>query len=134
MSHRMRQDREKVHQLCQDKRTSMLNEVTRKQSVNQLDYILVENNLAKSCYSTSYNNFISDHNSIVLRIGLDGNSISSEIKQKITFDKECHLKKKIASCENYSESSNTSNASEVDDSNTLNKIDEIDHTSITSNS
>ena len=127
LSHRMRLDREKVHQLCQDMRTSMLNEITRKQSLNQIDYVLVENNLAKSCYATSYNNFISDHNSIVLRIGLDGNSISSVIKQKITFDKEYHLKKKIASC-------STSNTSEVEDLNNLNKVNETDDSSITSNS
>ena len=115
LSHRMRQDKDKVDKLCQHKRTSMLNEITRKQSVNQLDYVLVENDLVQSCYTTSYHNFISDHNSIVLRIGLDGNSISSTIKQKITFDREAHLKKKISACETDSKSSKTSNSSGDDE-------------------
>ena len=64
-------------------------------------------------FVTSFNNFISDHKSITARIGLDGNSLTDEIKMKITFDSESHLKVKSKD-ESYHGSSSSSNESESD--------------------
>ena len=46
------------------------------------------------CFVTSYKNFISDHNSIIIRVPINGNNFTDEFKAKITFDSESHLKKK----------------------------------------
>ena len=96
LSHRIEEDKKKIASICKQAKTSMLQEVTRKQSINQLDYVLVDNNLAQSCYTTSYNNFISDHDSIVLRIGFDGNTFNDSFKEKRLFDKESHMRKKVS--------------------------------------
>ena len=45
-------------------------------------------------FVTSFNNFISDHKSITARIGLNENQFTDEIKSKLTFDRESHLKAK----------------------------------------
>ena len=44
---------------------------------------------------TSYNNIISDHKTIVSRVGSLGNNLTIDIKDRITFDQESHLKQKI---------------------------------------
>ena len=49
------------------------------------------------CYVTSFNNFISDHKSIVARIGSSENKLTDEIKERILFDQESHLKAKLNS-------------------------------------
>jgi hypothetical protein len=45
-------------------------------------------------FVTSYNNFISDHKSITARIGLNENQLTDEVKQRLTFDRESHMKTK----------------------------------------
>ena len=49
------------------------------------------------CYVTSFNNFISDHKSIVARIGSSENKLTDEIKERILFDQESHLKANLNS-------------------------------------
>ena len=95
LSHRVIEDESKVKQLCQNKRISALNEITRSISNNQLEYILIDESLNEICFVTSYNNFISDHKTIVSRVGSLGNNITKDIKERITFDQESHLKQKI---------------------------------------
>ena len=50
--------------------------------------------LSENVFVTSFNNFISDHKSITARIGLDGNQFTKEIKVRLSFDSESHLKAK----------------------------------------
>ena len=60
---------------------------------------MINLDLAEACYATSFNNFISDHKTITVRVGLNQNEFTKEFKMKITFDKESHLKSnKIESC------------------------------------
>ena len=47
-------------------------------------------------FVTSYHNFISDHNSITVRIGLGRNSFTDKMKEWLTFDQEYHMKDKEA--------------------------------------
>ena len=77
--------------LCQDQKVNALKEITRSISNNQLDYILIDQNLIY--FVTSYNNFISDHKSIAARIGLEGNEITDEVRKRLTFNQDCHMKK-----------------------------------------
>ena len=88
LSHRIPQDQEKVKNLCQQSKVNALKEITRSISINQLDYILMDEALLAVSFVTSFNNFISDHKSITARIGLDENKLTTEIKQKVTFDCE----------------------------------------------
>ena len=92
LSHRIAKDQEKVKDLCQTSKVSALNEITRSISNNQLDYILMDMILRSITFVTSYNNFISDHNSITARIGLNGNQFTNAMNVKMTFDSESHLK------------------------------------------
>ena len=94
LSSRVKEDRKKIDQLCENKKLSVLNDITRSISNNQLDHIIIDKELSDKSYVTSYHNFISDHKSITARIGMEGNSLTDEIKMKITFDNESHLKKK----------------------------------------
>ena len=59
--------------------------------------------MKSNCFVTSYNNFISDHKAIAARIGSTENVLTDEIKEKILFDKESHLKARWASREVPSE-------------------------------
>ena len=95
LSHRVKQDQEKVTKLCQESKFSALNEITRAISNNQLDYILVDETLRERSYVTSFNNFISDHKSITARIGLEDNLFTKEFKAQITFDREFHQQSKV---------------------------------------
>ena len=94
LSHRVTKDIEKVRNLCQHSKISALQEITRSISQNQLDYILMDELLSEIVFVTSFNNFISDHKSITARIGLDGNQFTKEIKVRLSFDSESHLKAK----------------------------------------
>ena len=94
LSHRISSDQKKVESLCQGSKVNALKEITRSVSYNQLDYILIKKTLMVSCFATSFHNFISDHKSITVRIGLDDNNLTDEFKQKNTFDQESHLKSK----------------------------------------
>ena len=133
LSHRLKRDMSKIETICNESKTSLLTEITRKQSNNQLDYVLVTNDLIRSCYATSYNNFISDHNAITVRIGLDGNIFSDVMKQRTTFDRESHLKSKrnTKHSEISSESSTTDDikgsvSSSCDSENEDDKIQKMD--------
>ena len=78
--------------LCGDNRVLSLNEPTTFNQQSQLDHIIIDNNIQDISFSTSYLNFASDHNSIVFRMG---SQYTREFKQRITFDKDSHLKKKM---------------------------------------
>ena len=71
----------------------LLKEITRRLSNNQLDHILIKKDLESFCYATSYFNFVSDHNSIVIRIGDKQNQPTQEAKERINFSAELHLRK-----------------------------------------
>ena len=105
LSHRIHEDQDKIKSLCQNTKESILHEITRSISLNQLDYILVENTLKEASFATSFNNFISDHKAIAVRIGLDGNTFTEEFKVKLTFDDESHCKPKFNQRDDNMESS-----------------------------
>ena len=94
LSHRIADHKRKLNELCETTKVSVLHEITRAISNNQLDYVIVDEVLKNCCFTTSYYNFISDHKSITLRIGLDGNKLKDEVVQRINFDEECHMKTK----------------------------------------
>ena len=94
LSHRNEPDKQKIKDLCQEIKYSALNEITRAISNNQLDYILIKKIFMKFCFVTSYHNFISDHKTITVRFNLNGNKILDSIKERITFDRDSHLKAK----------------------------------------
>ena len=52
----------------------------------------MDEDMKEYCFVTSYNNFISDHKAIAARIGSCENTLTDEIKERILFDKESHLK------------------------------------------
>ena len=95
LSHRIEEHRQKLKKLCKDSKESILHEITRSISNNQLDYVLTNAKVKENCFTTSFYNFISDHKSITIRIGLFGNTFSSAMKEKLFFNKELHLKQKI---------------------------------------
>ena len=103
LSHRNPKDQEKIVKLCLQQKISHLHEITRSMSNNQLEYILVDEDMINICFVTSYNNFISDHKTIVARIGSDENVFTDEIREKILFDQESHLKARQAPSEYLSE-------------------------------
>ena len=113
LSHRNTEDRKKINDLCDEDKISFLNEVTRLRSNNQLDYVFVHKKYLNNCFTTSYHNFISDHNSIVLRIGLENNILLDSIKEKITFNEDFHLKRNV---KNLCSSSNDSESESCIDS------------------
>ena len=92
LSHRVSEDQQKILKLCQKKKSNALNEITRSLSNNQLDYILIDKNI--TFFVTSYNNFISDHKTIIARLASSENELTNEIKEKLTFDQELHLKER----------------------------------------
>ena len=69
LSHRVKDDVEKMKIICDDSKSSILNDITRSISNNQLDYILVRKSLSRSFLPFAYFDFISDHKAITLRIG-----------------------------------------------------------------
>ena len=117
LSHRSTEDQGKIVKLCQDRKISHLKEITRTISNNQLEYILIDKEFVKMCFVTSYNNFISDHNSTIIRFGLNDNEFTNEIKERLTFDRDHHLREKIVEeTSQSSESVETSNEeSEIED-------------------
>ena len=92
LSHRSLEDQEKIKKLCQGQKISALNEITRSMSNTQLEYILIDENMKGKYFVTSYNNFISDHKTIVARVGSRENKLTDEIKERLMFDQESHLK------------------------------------------
>ena len=85
-------DKKKLDTLCSDDKICSLNEVTRRMSNNQPDHILISKKIEKYVFTTSFFNFISDHNSIVIRIGKEKKTMRKEILEKINFSAEIHLK------------------------------------------
>ena len=65
---------------------------------------MIEESLKDRSFATSFLNFISDHKSITVRIGLDGNEIKEEFKAKLTFDRESHQKSKEKESQSRDES------------------------------
>ena len=109
LSIRIKSQKTKLRTICGDCKFSALNEITRAISNNQLDYIIIDKKFKDHIFSTSYYNFISDHKSITLRIGLGGNTLRPEILQKLNFDEESHLKPKSFTRKlSFSESSSES--------------------------
>lgn len=95
LSHRNKEEFQKVLNLCHPNKVSALSEITRPMSNNQLDYILIDEELNQHAYVTSFNNFISDHSSVVLRLGLHENPLTEEMKMRINFDSDSHLKTRV---------------------------------------
>ena len=95
LSHRNEEDCKKLKNLCQSRKVSALNEITRSMSNNQLEYILIDKLMKNFTFVTSYNNFISDHNSVIFRFGLNENQFTADIKARITFDRDSHMKSRI---------------------------------------
>jgi hypothetical protein len=96
LSHRIDGDKLKIITLCGEDKFSALAEITRSISNNQLEYILLHKKHEEYFFATSFHNFISDHKSITVRLGLNGNKLTNEIREKITFDKDSHGKSKKA--------------------------------------
>ncbi len=97
-------DRQRLSQLCQDdKLKSVLNEPTTK-NYTQIDHVLVHRNLLERVYATSFYNFISDHRGIVIRIGIDLNTILNEfeLKTKQQFKHKNQSQSCNSASENYS--------------------------------
>jgi hypothetical protein len=74
--------------MCGDSKVMELKEITTNNLV-QLDHILRRKDFDHELYATSYNNFATDHRSIVLRIG---NTFLAEFLQYINFDSDNHAK------------------------------------------
>ena len=85
LSHRTHEDRAKISVICGEDKLSILNEITHLSSLNQLDYILVDKSLEDSVFATSFMNFISDHNSITLRIDFGGSCLKTEYRKRSFF-------------------------------------------------
>jgi hypothetical protein len=92
LSPRISKDLKKLNVLCGNEMSHSLKEITRRLSNSQPDHILILKKMEKFCYVISFYNFISDHNSIVIRVGDEENSLTKEIVEKINFDAEKHLK------------------------------------------
>ena len=88
-------ERKKIDSLCHNTKYQALKEITRRMSNNQPDHVLVDKAYKNNCYVTSFFNFISDHNTIVARIGDANNEFTDETRQKILFNSESHLKAKF---------------------------------------
>ena len=137
LSHRDKQDQNKITNLCQQSKFSSLKEITRSISQNQLDYILIDDDLRERSFVTSFHNFISDHKSITVRIGFEGSTFSKEFEIKRNFDKESHLKTKfregnedIDSSSSSSKGSFDKDFSETDYSSEEDVIEDNDSTSV----
>ena len=104
LSYKLPTDQRKLHKLCENGRIMLLKEITRNLTNNQLDHILIKDGLEKFCYATSFFNFISDHNSIVVRIGDENNLLTKEALERINFSEDVHLKK-IYAPKNHDETS-----------------------------
>ena len=91
-------------------------------SLNQLDYILVDKKIKEHAFVTSYNNFISDHNSIIVRLSLNEDNFTEEMKIRINFNSELHLKSKERTTIDNAEQLNEAICEEVEDNS---EVDEV---------
>jgi hypothetical protein len=72
----------------------------------QPDHIVLNKRFEMKYHATSFLNFISDHKSFVIRIGLEQNPFDASFLTKINFDSEKHLKKLKGSRTNPTETIN----------------------------
>ena len=104
LSHKIDEEKGKIRKLCKPRKFSALTEITRSASNNQLDYILLNNNFKNTYLTGSFFNFISDHKSIFIRLSLSlSNKFKNEIKERLTFDRELHLKQRKTAHEDEDE-------------------------------
>ena len=127
LSHRISEDQRKIVELCQQQKVNALNEITRSLSNNQLDYILIDEDL--TFFVTSYNNFISDHKTIIARLASLENELTNDVRERLTFDQELHLKeRKKEEVETTSTSiSDTINLKSDDEHDTTKSDEKDDH-------
>ena len=104
LSHKIDEEKGKIRKLCEPRKFSALTEITRSASNNQLDYILLNNKFKNTYLTGSFFNFISDHKSIFIRLSLSlSNKFKNEIKERLTFDRELHLKQRKTAHEDEDE-------------------------------
>ena len=99
LSPKLTKDLKKLNVLCGNEKMIHLKEITRRLSDNQPDHILILKEIERFSFTTSYFNFISDHNSIVIRIGDEDNLLTKETLEKINFNADLHLKPNSSSKE-----------------------------------
>ena len=80
-----------LRSVCGETHTLSLNEMTTNHG--QPDHIVLHKQLETKSFSTSFFNFVSDHKSIAVRIGLLNNSFDTRFLEKINFQSEKHMKK-----------------------------------------
>ena len=84
----------RLNELCQNGklvRMDLKKDTTRNH--NHIDHILVLEDIKERVFSTCFFNFVSDHKSIVARVGGKGNMFSDHAKHKMFFDPHKHIKK-----------------------------------------
>ena len=87
----LREQKEKLEMICGKDKYLALEEITTIR-YNQLDHIILKNDLSNISFSTAYNNFCSDHKSIVLRLATKKTTFLKEFAENVYFDMEKHLK------------------------------------------
>ena len=92
---REKSDMDRLEQLCQNRKEIALQETTTRQK-NQLDHILVDKKLNVNVFVTSFVNFISDHKTIVIRYGIENNTIKKELIQRSTQRSQNYIKRRIS--------------------------------------
>ena len=102
--------------LCGSSKSMKLQEITTI-NLNQLDHILLNKDMKEEIYVTSYDNFASDHRSIVFRIG---NKFTQEFLRGIHFASEDHMKSNVNSKTNIDKDGSTSK-NETEESKITNK-------------
>ena len=86
------EQRKQLLKICGTTKFMALEEIT---TVNdtQLEHVIIEKELEKNSFATSYFNLASDHKSIAFRISSSANCFTSAFKQKITFNSDEHMRK-----------------------------------------
>ena len=85
------EQKKKLLKICGKTKFMALQETT---TVNgsQLEHVIIEKEMEKFSFATSFFNFASDHRSIVFRVCSSANSFTTAFKQKITFNSDLHMK------------------------------------------
>ena len=81
----------RIKELCQEKLEMALKEDTTT-DFNQIDHILIHKRLRGSVFVASYYNFLSNHKTIVTRIGVNGNKLKDEVIQRLKYTSEKFMK------------------------------------------
>ena len=87
----IKDQKEKLKMICGENKYLALEEITTA-NYNQLDHIILEKDLSNISYCTAFNNFSSDHKSIVLRLATKKTSFLEEFQGKMYFNVDKHLK------------------------------------------